>query len=248
MKRFAIIVGLLLFAVPAFAESARDLALKDLVKANAAYREAKYSDAIAGYEGVLNHGLESAQLYYNLGNAYFKAGQTGKAVLNYERAKRLAPRDMDLLANLKYVVPQETLVIENHNFVQRLFAEHTKFYSLDEMAVILLVIFFLLAVTHLVSLYIPGTKKVAWRILLALTVILTVYGIGFVIKLAQEKNISVVIHRSEAKFEPNEKGTVYFELPEGQTVEILEQDGSWQKVKRPDGKLGWVLNQDLEKI
>ena len=68
--------------------------------ANALYKDGQYTAAASDYEQLRNAGLESGNLYFNLGNAYFKAGQRGKAILNYERAHRLLPSDPDVEANL----------------------------------------------------------------------------------------------------------------------------------------------------
>ncbi|HUI25620.1 MAG TPA: BatD family protein, partial [Candidatus Kryptonia bacterium] len=70
--------------------------------ANALYGEEHYAEAAAEYEKILAGGRESSSVYFNLGNAYFKAGDVGRAILNYERARRLIPRDPDLHANLDY--------------------------------------------------------------------------------------------------------------------------------------------------
>ena len=68
--------------------------------ANTAYVNADYPAATEGYERLLGEGYESAQLYLNLGNAYFKRGMNGRAILNYRKALRLAPGDEDIRYNL----------------------------------------------------------------------------------------------------------------------------------------------------
>src|SRR3989338_6444849 len=69
---------------------------------NVAYKSGDYPKAIEAYEGILSRQIESGALYYNLGNCYVKTNHVGKAVLNYERAKRLIPRDSQLEFNLRY--------------------------------------------------------------------------------------------------------------------------------------------------
>ncbi|KJU84184.1 hypothetical protein MBAV_003620, partial [Candidatus Magnetobacterium bavaricum] len=75
-------------------------------KASAYYAQGKYDSAIARYEGLLAAGVESGNLYYNLGNCYFKAGDIGRSILSYERAGRLIPHDPDLKANYEFVLSQ----------------------------------------------------------------------------------------------------------------------------------------------
>src|SRR5262249_51298460 len=71
-------------------------------RGNSLYSEERYAEAAAQYEQILNDGLASGNVYFNLGNAYFKAGDVGRAILAYERARRLIPGDPDLMANLGY--------------------------------------------------------------------------------------------------------------------------------------------------
>src|SRR5206468_976205 len=71
-------------------------------RANALYGEERHPEAAAEYEKILAAGYESGNLYFNLGNAWFRAGDTGRAILEYERARRLLPRDPDTRANLGY--------------------------------------------------------------------------------------------------------------------------------------------------
>ncbi len=71
-------------------------------KASRHYEAAQYNEAIAEYSLLLKQDLESGPLHYNLGNCYFKKGDLGRAILNYERAKRIIPSDGDLEANYKY--------------------------------------------------------------------------------------------------------------------------------------------------
>src|SRR3989442_2159968 len=71
-------------------------------QANKLYEQGKFAEAAASYERILQGGQASAALYFNLGNALFKSGQTGLAILNYRRAEQLAPRDPDIRANLQF--------------------------------------------------------------------------------------------------------------------------------------------------
>jgi tetratricopeptide (TPR) repeat protein len=72
-------------------------------RAGRAYEAEQYEEAVALYEAIAKRRIRAGRVYYNLGNAYFKAGQLGKAILSYERARRLLPRDEDIEANLGFV-------------------------------------------------------------------------------------------------------------------------------------------------
>src|SRR5262245_15612276 len=118
-------------------------------KANFLYRDGKYEEAIKTYESILASGVESGPIYYNLANSYFKQKQIGKAVLNYERAHRLIPRDHDLLDNEKFVLS----IGERLWPIGSLWQKHIRFYTINEMTIILAIILLAIAGIHLLGLY-----------------------------------------------------------------------------------------------
>src|ERR1041385_4838407 len=86
----------------------------DFKAANQLYDAGKFAEAAAVYEKLEP---KTAHVYYNLGNAWFRQGKMGLAVLNYERARRLAPRDPDILANLKFA--EQRLGVDDVNTAPR---------------------------------------------------------------------------------------------------------------------------------
>ena len=72
-----------------------------LSQANQLYKEKNYNGAIELYDSIISSGYYSSDVYYNLGNAHFKMGHLAPAILNYERAKKLAPSDDDIDFNLR---------------------------------------------------------------------------------------------------------------------------------------------------
>src|SRR5262249_50947196 len=74
--------------------------------ANKLYEQGKFNEAASAYEKLVQSGQVSAALYFNLGNAFFKAGQVGRAIAEYRRAEQLTPRDPDLRANLQFARKQ----------------------------------------------------------------------------------------------------------------------------------------------
>jgi len=91
-------------------------------EANRAYKEDRYPEAIDGYLQLIGQGYVNGHLYYNLGNAYFRAGQIGRAILNYKRARLLIPRDADLNFNLHYALDQtQDAISADQNFLNQAF-------------------------------------------------------------------------------------------------------------------------------
>jgi len=122
-----------------FAQITSDEALSKFVSAGMAYKDGRYESAIERYRTILDGGRESGALYYNFGNSYFKKGNLGKAVLNYERAKRFIPRDSDLNFNDTYVQSQIVYYSDNgrKHFIDSMIKSTIQFYTVDEMAIIL---------------------------------------------------------------------------------------------------------------
>lgn len=249
--KIKIMTLMLLFAViiPASAEMPQNIAISEFVKANQDYRDGKFADAIKGYESIIAGGLVSGPIYYNLANSYFKAGQPGKAFLNYERARRFLPRDHDLQANEKFVfntLPNRAP--QNMNVWDKIWEQHSRFYTLNEMIVIVMMIVLFLGSAHIVGLYLNWPSRQAAWIRGVLGILLLIYGTGLWVKVEADQNINIVVRATNARFEPNEKATVYFDLSEGQRVKTKEQEGDWQKIERPDGKLGWVPKDSIERL
>lgn len=214
---------------------------------NFEYKEAKYEAAIDNYQKALSMGLESGNLYYNLGNSYFKQGELGKAVLNYERALILIPGDSDLKSNYEYVLSLLNLGPQRfgnwlEKAVDKIFADA----SVNFLTVFLSFIY-ILGILALISSLIFTTAKHGIKIfLLCLSVLFVVSAISLNSKIAYLTKGAVVISKeAQVKFEPMEGATTYFRLTEGSKAKVLDKTGNWYKIKRPDGKIGWISKEEL---
>ncbi len=225
-------------------------AISQFVSAGLAYRDGRYEEAIRKYEEILQNGRESGALYYNLGNSYFKEGNLGRAVLNYERARRLIPRDSDLNFNYRYAISQsgQNIAEGTMSFLEGLIDHYIQFYTRAEMLGIIMFLSLLIGLAHLLSLYLKWSVRLPKGIIGVLTAIWILYGFGFIIKIQAERNLAVVVEKTEGRFEPREDATVHFSLNEGAKIKILKIEGGWSKIKRPDGKIAWIPQKVLESI
>jgi len=225
-------------------------AMTEFVMAQGAYKDGDYEKAIRHYESIIERGLESGGIYYNLGNSYYKVGKRGKAILNYERAKRLLPRDSDLQFNDRYVRKSHAQLQDRRmtNVVFVALANHINFYTIDEMVLIITLLFILIGVLFLLSRFWQWSKNIKMITRIIPTILLIVFIFGLVIKLQEEHNLAVVIKSSSAHFEPVEDAIVHFKLPQGKKVKIIKFKDGWVKIQRVDKKLGWVKASVLEKI
>ena len=254
MKYIRIILGItilvLCLTVWSFAQAMdSSFALVEFEAAQDYYKRADYTKAIEAYEKVIQQGYESGFLYYNLANSYFKNGESGRAILNYEKARRFIPRDSDLNYNYQYVrsiIPKT--VAPTPSFVRRIISDLINFYTLDEIFVIFLIGAFLLATGHIVSLYLRWPVLLKRGCVTIFSVVGVLAGVCFFVKINSEINLAVAVIETRANFEPKEDATSHFTLWEGTKVKILKEENQWMKIQRSDGKLGWISSDTIERI
>ena len=226
-------------------------------QANQLYQKGEYPKAASLYQQLVDNGYVNGNLYYNLGNAYFKMRQKGLAVLYYQKAKRLIPGDADLNANLSYVrdkTGQSSRGTWGYELAQVLGYVAT----IDQLAVISSILFFILMGAMIFIILFPqkthndgGRLHPVWLYGLTAIIILFVFSLSITVLTARElsKNQAVATSQSaQVRFEPNPAATQYYELREGAVVTILEEKEGWSLIKRPDGKRGWVEQKNLTKI
>lgn len=240
---------ILLFSVNAFAQDSL------LVKADKHYSEQDYKKAISLYNEILNSDKESAGVYYNLGNAYYKTGQFTKSIINYERAKLLAPNDEDIQFNLDLANQH---VVDNINplpkvFFVRWWNSLTNKFSADEwaktsvasfiLALILAGFFFLSRTTAI--------RRLSFWIGI-LIIAISIFSFNFA---ARQKNqmtshdFAIITQASvTVKSSPSDSGTDLFLIHEGLRVKIKDSLGSWIEIQLADGNQGWLPAKSLEKI
>lgn len=225
------------------------------LNANSLYQQGIYEPALEGYHEIVVEGFESADLYYNMGNAAYRSNSIGHAILYYEKALKLEPAHDDAIHNLEFVsryrldtfdeVPTLFLGSWVQWFVQ-LFPEKT-------WSILALLFFIIIPSSLLVFLF-------SRQILLKKTgfisglVALLLFVITFASAQSRYRDIvhpdtgiilapSVVVRSS-----PSESGTELFVLHEGTKIEMKEDISGWQNIKVPDGREGWILSGNFESI
>lgn len=246
----AAVVLLFCFVCLGFGTMSDEEAIGKFVAGNNFYREGKFKEAAQKYTEVLEAGKESSVLYYNLGNAFFKDGQLGKALINYERAMRLTPRDHDLRFNYNHVLSytKNPAAEVEKNMLIRILNDFVYFYSQDEMVGILNILLGIFIVIHMLSMFLNWSTALQRNLLSSIFIIMVIFGIGLLTKIDQEREKAIVVKNTEAKFEPKEDSTAHFRLPEGVKIRIMAEENDWAKIQRSDGKVGWVGSGDFEKI
>ena len=220
---------------------------------NASYGEEDYEGAISDYEEALSLGFESGPLYYNLGNAYFKAGSLGKAILNYLRAGRLMPNDADLKANLGYAqsLIKGGAIQPERKRPARVFFKLAGFFSLDGITLLCAILYFVLCGLIISLILLENARKILIYSSAAILVILIFFTSIFIAqydKVLVQKEAVVIAEYSDAKFEPFDAVTTFFILYEGEHIAIITSREGWVKVRRGDGRQGWVKTEDIERL
>ncbi len=212
-------------------------------EANRLYAQGQFQVAAQRYEDVLRAGWESAELYYNLGNAYFKAGQRGLAVLSYERARRLAPRDADILANLRFARGPSGRPGDEPSLWQRLAFPLAEPLTTDALAALASAAYALAMLALSLRALRPAAARPAGHAALLLGVVWVLFAASFTWRLWHydlARTAVVTAGDVPVRFEPSPDGTTHFVAAEGSLLTVLEEHNGWKQVARSDGRKGWV--------
>lgn len=207
------------------------------LEAGRAYDEGRLHDAIGLYEKLLTDGYVSKELLFNLGNAYFREGKVGLAVLHYRQAWHLAPRDPDILANFGFAQQSAGAAPPSMPAASKALLR----FSQEEWIIGALVFYWLGALALCLLILFPPRRPLFLRAVAVLGILLVTSLAGLVhwISLCRNPELVVVGPGQEARFAPLEGSTAHFALPEGSIVRETESSGPWAKVL--SGKQsGWI--------
>lgn len=224
-------------------------------KGNELYRQGKYKEAAESYESVLKNGQESAEVYFNLGNTYYKMNKVAPAIYNYEKSLLLKPNDKDTKINLDYA---RKMTIDNIEAVpqvgfSKMLYNFTGSYHYDTWAWAAIggSVFFLL---FFIGYYFSGTtllKRVFFVAMLVALVAIVVSVLSAVfVKSENNKERPAIVFDEvvSVKSEPNETATDAFILHEGTKVFVKETLGNYKKIELEDDSEGWIIKDAIREI
>ena len=222
---------------------------------NTLYNDGNYTEAIEKYHAILDSGKHSTELYFNLGNSYYKLNNIAPSIYYYEKALQLAPNDKDILNNISFARNMTIDVVDTIPEVgfSKIIKSVTNMMSFDawsKIAVSLVILFVILFLSYYFS-YTSFKKRLAFIGSLA-SVVLACAALSLAYhKYNLEKNDKPAIvfaKESQIKSEPNLRSTEAFKLHEGTKVQILDTVQNWKKIKLADGKIGWIVNDDIKAL
>jgi tetratricopeptide (TPR) repeat protein len=250
----ALLLGLFIWpdAITRAASGAADACF---IKGNEHYQNGDYPAAIEQYNNILKMGYESWEVYYNLANACFKDGQLGLAVVNYERARRLNPKDEDINYNLELINLSIVDRIEKlpRFFLSAWISNIANAVNLPTLGMMMVFIYILFGVFFIVRVLNNSTVFVKPLFIATLTtgIMLLCISSLFVVRIIEvEKSVEAVVlaDKVEVRSAPDEAGTEVFALHEGVKIRIQDRSLNWIEIKLADGKVGWIKENAVEVI
>lgn len=219
------------------------------------YQKGNYMQAVKGYEKLLKQG-ESAALYYNLGNSYYRLDNIPHAVLSYERAQRLAPSDEDIRFNLQLAQSKtiDNLTPEPEIFFITWYKALVNYLSVDMWAILSLVCLFISILALVVYLFVDieflrKLSKVVLPVFFFLFIINTFFAIQQVYLLDSASHGIIMTPSAVVRKTPDQKSAEAFILHEGSKVRITDNSMSqWTEIKLSDGRQGWIKAENVEAI
>jgi tetratricopeptide (TPR) repeat protein len=219
----------------------------DFTKANQEYAQGHFKEAISGYEALVRAGQWSANLFYDLGNAYFRTGDFGRAILNYERALALERHHPEATANLQIARDEARALELQQSWPER----YLQFASANQYCIAAAIAFWL-AVFAVVLLIFARRRSGALIAALILCLLVGAGAIYAMYTLERGSNgsaLAIVTGKEvQARLATADTANSVLALPPGSEVKILSTRGDWVYAALPNTLRGWIPAKDAEQV
>lgn len=241
----------LLFGSFSYAQTPEDL----FSKANDFYKNGQYSKAIQLYLNIEKQGMESDDLFFNLGNSYYKLNKVAPSIYYYEKALKLNPIHEDASINLAIAKRMTIDIVEDlpKSFLQRFSSAVIQKLTYDTWAILGVIASFLAAFLFLMYYFSYSPKQKIFYFnttIFMFFVMIIMFVFAFSNYDITQKSRSAIVFslKSDIKNSPSIDGEEVFELHEGTKVYILDELSNWKKIILADGKIGWINAADIKEI
>lgn len=227
----------------------------DFSKANQLYQKKNYQEAITTYETILASGKQSAELYFNIGNCYYKLHKVAPAIYNYEKALQLHPNDVQIQTNLSFA---RKMTVDDDKFVpkvgfHKLIEDFTSSFKYDTWAWIA-VLFSFAFLGFFIGYYF--SKAASQKRLYFTGMFLVLIGIMVSFfsgiyernRISSDKTAIVFAESTSVKMVPKSSAKEAIVLHEGSKVSILDSIANWKKVQLPDETTGWIDEEAIKEL
>ena len=234
--RQGVALGFILAAFQAVAGAASSASFD---AANKLYEQGKFTEAAAAYQGLVQSGQVSAPLYYNLGNAWFKSGQIGRAIAAYRQAAQITPRDPDLRANLQFARNQTQSPTLLPSRWQRWLGRLT----LNEWSVLAAVALGLWLLLLAILQWRPTLKPILRTYVFCLAVLVMILSACAAAALRETRftRMAIVIApEATVRYGPLAESPEAFTAHDGAELRVLDQKDEWLQVSAGPQRIGWL--------
>src|SRR5262249_16288010 len=221
---------------------------------NAAYKSGHYDQAVAAYQEILSYGIVDPRALYNLGNAYFKMGRVGLAIVEDERALRLSPSDQEIRDNLELARGQirDRPPEPELQYPIRVARDTLQTLPSGPLAATFLVLWFAAAVcAGLLPLVRSWHRRRALALLtlsFGLLALTAGAAVAYQIQLERAAVAIVLPDKVDVRSGPGEENTVLFTVHEGTRMDLGNRLDRWVQVSLPNGLSGWVPSASVEQV
>ena len=212
--------------------------------ANTFYKEGNFKDALEKYKAIESKGFSSSELFFNMGNAYYRLGDLGNAIYYYQKANFLKPFDRQILKNIEIVKGKRKDKIQNESFSFKIFS----YYFLKQLVIILALLFLIFAVIFSINLFF--SRKILKIIsILLFSVIILFSGAALFIHNNISHGYGVIVEDNISVYSgPGDTYVVQFVLNSGILFKKIEEDGDWFGIVFENGMSGWIKNEKAKLI
>ena len=224
-------------------------------RGNQSYIDGDYAAAVNAYQAIENRGYSSSRLYYNMGNAYYKQGQIGRAILYYNRALVVSPSMEDAKHNLEIAeaFAKDKIAVVPEFFLNRWMRTLRSAFSCNVwggLSVAMLAIAIAFGLIFLLGSQIKVRKSGFYGAVVALLlfVVVTIFAVSASRDILDRSAAIVMSSAISVKSSPDRAATDIFVIHEGTKVTISSEVDGWCEVTIADGKKGWTESSHLERI
>jgi tetratricopeptide (TPR) repeat protein len=219
----------------------------DFAKANQEYAQGHFKEAISSYESLVRAGQWSANLFYDLGNAYFRTGDFGRAILNYERAIALERHHPEATANLQ-IARDEARALE---LQQRWPERYFQFASVNQYCVAAAIAFWLAAFAFVTLIFASrrSATMIAMLIFCLLISAVSTYAVYALEQGSGDDALAIVTGKDvQARLATADTANSILALPPGSEIKILSTRGDWIYATLPNNLRGWIPAKDAQQV
>ncbi len=222
-------------------------------KATDAYNTGDYNTAIESYLEIIEAGQHSPELYFNLGNSYYKLNQIAPSIYYYEKALLLKPKDSEIKNNLAYAQNMTLDAIEQmpETGLSKIYKDLTSFLSFDQWAYTAVVFMMLFVLFYIAFYYLKYAtqKRIAFITSIAsllIAVVSVVFAFLQYVDFKTDQPAIVFENEVKVRSEPNERSQAVFTLHEGTKLNVLETLNEYKKIRLADGQTGWLTSASIK--